>query len=50
MLQTERGQLCSRGLEIRLTNAVNPQALRDLDEQRLVVDLDYLLGWRLGNV
>ena len=50
MLQAERGQLCARGLVIRVTDAANPQTFRDLDEHRLVVDIDDLLGWHLGDV
>ena len=50
MLQAERGQLCARGLIIRVANASNPQTFRDLDEHRLVIDIDDLLGWRLGDI
>ena len=50
MLQSERGQFRARGLVIRVTNAANPQTFRDLDEQRLVIDIDDLLGWHLGDV
>jgi diadenosine tetraphosphatase ApaH/serine/threonine PP2A family protein phosphatase len=50
MLQAERGQLCARGLEIRVTDAAYSQTVRDLDEQWLVIDIDDLLGWYLGDV
>jgi hypothetical protein len=33
-----------------VTDAANPQTFRDLDEQRLVIDIDDLLGWHLGDV
>jgi hypothetical protein len=49
-LQSERSQLRARGLVIFVTDAANPQTPRDLDEQRLVVDIDDLLGRHLGDV
>ena len=50
ILQSERSQSLARGLVIRVTDSANPQTFRDLDEQRLVIDIDDLLGWHLGNV
>src|SRR5579872_3469149 len=50
MLQSERGQLLAGGRVIRVKNASNPQTFRDLDEHRCVFDVQYLLGWRLGDV
>ena len=49
-LQSERSQCLARGLVIRVTDAMNSQTFRDLDEQRLVIDIDNLLGWHLGDV
>jgi hypothetical protein len=49
-LQSERSQCLARGLVIRVTNTLNSQTFRDLDEQRLVIDIDDLLGWHLGDV
>ena len=39
-----------RGSAIRVADRSNPQTFRDLDEHRLVVDIDDLLGRRLGDV
>ena len=50
MLQSERSQFRARGRVIRVKNAANPQAFRDLDEHRRVFDIDDLLGRRLGDV
>jgi hypothetical protein len=50
ILQSERSQFRARGLVIRVTDAANPQTFRDLDEQRLVINIDDLLGWHLGDV
>ena len=33
-----------------MTDTPNPQTFRDLDEHRLIVDIDDLLGWHLGDV
>jgi len=49
-LQSERSQLLARGLVSCVTDAANPETLRDLDEQWLVIDKDDLLGRHLGNV
>ena len=38
------------GLVIRVTDTSNPQTFCDLDEHRLVVDIDNLLGRHLGYV
>ena len=38
------------GLVIRVTDTPNPQTFCDLDEHRLVVDIDDLLGRHLGDV
>ena len=50
MLQSERSQLRAGGLVIRVKNALNPQTFRDLDEHPCVFDVQYLFGWRLGDV
>jgi hypothetical protein len=50
ILQSERSQFRARGPVIRVKNASNPQTFRDLDEHRGVFDIDYLPGWRLGDV
>jgi hypothetical protein len=50
ILQSERSQFPARGPVIRVRNASNPQTFRDLDEHRGVFDIDYLPGWRLGDV
>src|SRR5664279_3440051 len=49
-LQSERGQFRPRGPVIRVNNASNPHAFRYLDEHRGVFDIDYLPGWRLGDI
>ena len=49
ILQSERSQCLARGLVIHVTDAANPQTFRDLDEQRLVIDIDDLVGWHLGD-
>ena len=50
ILQSERSQFRTRGSVIRVKNASNPQTFRDPDEHRGVFDIDYLSGWRLGDV
>ncbi|MDO8793853.1 MAG: hypothetical protein Q7J25_04455 [Vicinamibacterales bacterium] len=50
ILQSERRQFRARGPVIGVKNASNPQTFRDLDEHRGVFDIDYLPGWRLGDV
>jgi hypothetical protein len=50
ILQSERSQFRTRGPEIRVKNASNPQTFLDLDEHRGVFDIDCLPGWRLGDV
>src|SRR5450759_4644974 len=50
ILQSERSQFRACGPVIRVKNASNPQSFRDLDEHRGVFDIDYLPGWRLGDV
>ena len=50
ILQSERSQFRESGLVIRVKNTSNPQTFRDLDEHRGVFDIDFLPGWRLGDV
>src|SRR5664279_3590563 len=49
-LQSQRSQFRARGPVIRVKNASNPQTFRYLDEHRGVFDVNYLSGWRLGDV
>jgi hypothetical protein len=48
--QSASGQLGACTSKIGVKNASNPQALRDLDEHRGVVDVDYVTEWHLGDV
>ena len=50
ILQSERRQFRARGPVIRVKNASNPQTFRDPDKHRGILDIDYLPGWRLGDV
>jgi hypothetical protein len=42
-LQSERSQFRARGHVIRVKNASDPQAFRDLNKHRLVIDIDHSL-------
>src|ERR1019366_4982721 len=48
--QSERSEFRAGGPVIRVKDASDPQTFRDLDEHRGVFDIDYLPGWRLGDV
>jgi hypothetical protein len=47
ILQSQQSQFRARGPVIRVKNAWNPQAFRDLDEHRGVFDIDYPIGRNL---
>ena len=49
-MQSERSQFRTGVFVIRVKNASNPQAFRDLNEHRRVFDIDDPPGWRLGDV
>ena len=49
-LQSERSQLRTRSRVIRMKNASNPQAFRDLDVHRSVINIDRLTGRNLRGI
>ena len=48
--QPQSSQFFASGFIIRVQNAANPQAFRDLDEHRCVFEINDLPGRRLGDV